>query len=159
MARFRHYFSNDKGSKTLTAFEHVQYFTHVINGACATDVEHTAFVVPFAAGCRVVSIVGFAQENGADGTDPMSVAFEVKKNGTAVCSTNPALDKTAGTGQKTTAAAATGVTQAVVKTDSTRDFAFGDKISINYNVTITTPDTALASPGVIIGVIPFRNES
>lgn len=118
----------------------------------ADDVTtNVMFICPPNKSGRVVGGYLLATENGADATDPMSVALDIKIGSTSVFSTLPALDKTAGTGKRHTMAAATGVTLGVIDADEDA-FVAGDVITAHFDITITTPDTAYAGVTAILVV-------
>ena len=148
MAEFRKYLSNDSAGHT----EHIMYFSLGVDGEkTADDNANIVFVAP-AAG-KIVSVVGAVVENGSDGTNPLTMGFVVKKNTTAVCSTDPVISKTAASDATVdTAVAGTGITQAVLKTDTTPVCAAGDIITVDFDITRTaSPTTEITGPAVVIG--------
>jgi hypothetical protein len=152
MAEFRKYLSNDGTGAT----EHIMYFSHGVDGdKTSDDNANIVFVAPCAG--KIVSVVGAVVENGSDATNPLTMAFVVKKNTTAVCSTDPAIAKTAASDATVnTYASGTGITQATIKTDTTPVCAGGDIITVDYDITRTaSPTTEIAGPSVVIGFKPY----
>lgn len=149
---FRKVQSNDTHAGGMGGFyEPTQYFTASIEGEVTADKTHTFFIAP--ASGSIVSVVGSVLENGSDANEALTMTFTVKKNGTAVCSTDPSILKTAAAdAQVDTAAAGTGITQAVLKTDGTEDFVAGDCISVLFDITRGTVDTEITGPACTIGV-------
>jgi len=99
---------------------------------------------------KIVDVILSVGTNGVDAVDPLDLTLDVKKNGTSVCSTNPKLDKAAGSGRKSTAVSGAGITQAVLKTDGTEDLAPGDELTYDLTLTRTTPDTEFADVSVLV---------
>lgn len=149
---FRKVPSNDTHAGGAGGFhEPIHYFTSSIEGEVTADKTHTMFIAP-AAG-SIISVVGSVLENGSDANEDLQMKFTVKKNGTAVCSTDPVITKAAASdAQVDTAAAGTGITQAVLKTDGTEDFVAGDCISVVFDITRNTVDTEITGPACTIGV-------
>lgn len=133
-----------------TLYGHKQYVSHSIQGEVTADsTGNVVFIAPKAG--KILDVIGGVMENGSDSVDPLTMTFTVKKNGTAVCSTDPAIAKNAASDARvTTQASGTGITQAVVKSDGTEDFAAGDTISVDYDITRTTPDTEVTGPSVTL---------
>lgn len=117
-------------------------------GNFTATVSGIVFVPDFAG--EIVNIIGALLENGADGTDPMNTTFTVKKGATSVSTTDAKLDKTAGTGIKSTYATATGITKVVLKTDGSQKFAAGDVINYTATLVRTTPETEAAGMSITI---------
>lgn len=150
---FRKFPSNDTHAGGAGGFyEDVHYFTAQVAGEVTADTgAHTLFIAP--AGGTIVSVVGGVIENGSDANEDLTMTFNVRKNTTSVCSTNPAIAKTAASDARaTTAASGTGITQAVIKTDGTEDFVAGDTINVIFDITIGTADTNITGPSVTVGV-------
>ena len=151
MAEFLKVLSNDaQGHRDVQLF-----FVHSDSAQITADTTATVFVAPVAG--RIVNVVGSVVTNGVDGTNPFSLAFDVRKNGTSVASTVPAIDKAAGTGARNTFAAATGITQAAIKTDGTQIVAAGDAITVVYDITRTTPATECAGAAVLVVFEPYAS--
>lgn len=149
----RKYLTNDTHAGGYGGFyEHIHYFTHTLGGEVTADTLRTVFVAPQAG--QIVSVVGGVEENGSDGSNPLTMTFTVKKGATAVCSTDPAILKTAASdAQVDTYASGTGITQAIIKTDGSATFAAGDNISCLFDITRTaSPTTEITTPSVIVGV-------
>ena len=130
-----------------------QVFTRVIEGAYTADdvTANIVTVVPFGKSGRIVGAYLVHGENGADGTDAMSNALDVKINTTSIFSTLPALAKAAGTGKRTTFAAATGVTVGVINT-AADDVVAGDIVFAEFDITRTTPETEYANVCAVVVV-------
>lgn len=69
-----------------------------------------------------------------------SIQGDLKIAGTAVCSTAPKITDAASTGTKSTYASGTGITQAVIKTDGSEDFAAGEVMTGELTAAGSTPD-------------------
>lgn len=124
----------------------------------ANNADNPAGVFPF--DVKVVRVVGGVLTNGVDAINPLQVAFDVKKqasaatSGTSVLSTLPVVAKAAGTGFRSTAAAGTGITQAVINS-AQETVAAGSLISVDFGITRTaSPSTEIAGPFVIVWVAP-----
>lgn len=152
---FRKVPSNDTHAGGFGGFnEPIHYFTAQVAGEVTADTgAHTLFICPAGVSGTIVSVVGGVIENGSDANEDLTMTFNVRKNTTSVCSTNPAIAKTAASDARaTTAAAGTGITQAVIKTDGTEDFVAGDTINAIFDITIGTADTNITGPSVTVGV-------
>lgn len=150
---YRKVISNDTHAGGMGGFyEPIIYFNSQIAGEVTADATHTVFIAP-AAG-TIVSVVGGVLENGSDGSNALTMAFDVKKNGTSVASTVPAIAKTAASDARaTTQSSGTGITQAVLKTDGTATFAAGDTITVVFDITRTaSPSTEITAPACRVGV-------
>jgi len=99
------------------------------------------------AGDIVDAVLGVT--NGADGTDPLNLELDVQINGTSCFTTKPKIDKTAGTGWKTTVASGTGITVGSLDTAKVAA-ARGDKITIVLTLVRTTPETESSDPAAIV---------
>lgn len=153
MATYRLVQTNDSSTSTYRGNHEVE---HVIATALSSGnftADATYIVGPMAFAGRVKSAYFGLLENGADGTDPQNTEFDVQVNGTTIFSTLPKLDKTAGTGHKTTYDTGTGITNAVIN-NAANTFAAGDYLSIVFNITRTTPDTESAGPHGFVTVVP-----
>lgn len=133
----------------------------------ADSADNPAGVFPF--DVEIVKFVGGVLTNGVDGTDPLSMQFDVKKraaaatSGTSVLTTKASIggqtggtgiSAAAGTGYRHTNADATGVVAAVL--DSTKTVvAAGSMISVDFDITRTTPETEIAGPFAIVWVAPL----
>lgn len=162
MAIYREFLTNDKGSVKGSAFEPIERFKVSLAGNITADAQYVLFVCPAGMSGRIVEVLGGALEAGADGTDAMNMEYEFLKNATNVCTTDPTITQNptaAGTGIKSTYATATGITPGVLKTDTTPDFTAGDVISVNFNITRTTPDTEMAGVFAQVGVKWYRATS
>ena len=153
--------SNDASSGDFAVgpgiIEDKDVFSHAIAGNITADSNGNFVFIPNFAG-KITNVV-LALQGGADAVNPLTLAAVVKKGGTAVCSTNPAYDKAAGTGSKSTYAAGTGLTLAVLKTDGTEQFAAGDLITVDYDITRTaSPGTELSQVAVFVYVTRFANQ-
>lgn len=101
----------------------------------------------------VTNVWGSVGTNGVDASDTLTLGFNVKKNGTTVLSTVPLINKTAGTGRKTTTTATTGITEAVLKTDGTQKFVAGDTLSADFDITRAgTPTTEITDAAVTVEI-------
>lgn len=149
MAEFLKVLSNDAQGHNDVKL----YFVHGASGNITADTTAPVFIAPVAG--RIVNVVGNLTVNGEDGVNPFSLAFDVKKNGTSVAATLPAIAKAAGSGQKDTFAAGTGITQAVLKTDGSEIVAAGDAITVVYDITRTTPGVEAAGPSVLVVFEPY----
>ena len=150
---YRKYVTNDTHAGGFGGFyEHIVYFNPHIAGEVTADATHTVFIAP-AAG-TIVDVVDGVLENGSDASNALTMAFDVKKNGTSVASTVPAIAKTAASDARvTTQSSGTGITQFVAKTDGTATFAAGDTITIVFDITRTaSPTTEITGPSARIGV-------
>jgi len=97
--------------------------------------------------------------SGKDDTNPLSLAGQVYINGTAVCSTPPAIAHVSGEAaqQKTTVVTGdTGITQAVInKTNAV--FSPGDIIQVDLNMTRTSsPTTEMNNPCIVVELEPYK---
>jgi len=114
---------------------------------------HLLGVVP--ADGAIEDVILSVQENGSDSVDALDITATVSVNGTAVCTVDPAIDKTAAADAfATTAAAGSGITQATVKSDGTEDVSKGDILSVDLALTRTTPDTEITGPVVLVKIRP-----
>lgn len=91
------------------------------------------------------------------GASDRSVTATVKKNGTTISTTDPAITFNA-TGPENTYAAATGVTVGVLKTDTTVDFVAGDVFTVELTLG-GSAGTAPTGAGVTLGYKEYRLES
>ena len=152
---YRKYLSNDTHAGGYGgAFEHIHYFRAAVQGEVTSD-QAGVWVFTAPASGSIVSVVGSEMENGGDATGPdaLTMVFTVYKNATAVCTTDPAITKAAAADAKvSTAAAGTGITQAVLKTDGSCDFVAGDQINVTFDITRVTPETEITTPAVMVGV-------
>lgn len=133
----------------------------------ADQLETPAGVFPF--DVEIVNVVGGVLTCGVDGTDPLSVQFDVKTravaatSGTSVVTTKASIggqtggtgiSAAAGTGFRSTASAATGVVPVVL--DSTKTtVAAGSLISVDFDITRTTPETEFAGPFAVVWCAPL----
>jgi hypothetical protein len=131
-------------------------FTYAVSGNVTADqsAKLVTFVPVFLNGGRIVSAFLAAGENGADGTDPLSMTGDILINGTSIFSTLPGLAKAAGTGKKTTISAGTGITVGVINTEAD-NVATGDKITVTLDITRTTPETEMADVAMVFVVRPL----
>lgn len=131
-------------------FGHKVRVTRGVQGELSADSDREPLLVVDKA-AKVLGVYLAVLENGSDSVDPLEVEAVVKKDGTDVCSTNPKIDKSAASDAAvSTVSSGTGVTQAVVKSDGTEDLEAGDILTINFNVTRTTPDTEITTPVVTV---------
>lgn len=91
------------------------------------------------------------------GASDRSTTATVKKNGTTISTTDPALADTAAD-PSNTYAAGTGVTVGVLKTDTTVDFVAGDKITVELTLG-GSGGTAPTGAGVTLGYKEYRLET
>jgi hypothetical protein len=150
MAETKKFLSSD-----AAGFDDKQYVEAAKAGNIVADASAAQlWVAPFAGKITDVNLA--LGTNGVDGSNPLDLKATVKKNGTAVATTDPDIAKAAGTGSKSTFAAATGITQAVLKTDGTATFAKGDILTVDWDITRTnTPSTEIADATVIVTIKPF----
>lgn len=148
--------SNEASGAYTPVYAFEVFQTGNITASVTNESMFVADAKMFPKGGYVVNVVLMCQ-GGADASNPLNLVGIVKKNGTDVCSTDPKVDKTAGTGNQSTTAAATGITQAVVKTDGTQQFAAGDFFTGDFTITRTTPGTEMAQPKLIVFVSPYKN--
>lgn len=151
---YRKYLSNDTHAGGYGgAFEHIHYFRAAVQGEVTSD-QAGVWVFTAPAAGSIVSVIGAVVENGSDASNPLTMTFTVLKNATAVCTTDPSILKTAASDTKvSTAAAGTGITQAVLKTDGSCDFVAGDQIMVTFDITRTaSPTTEITTPSVMVGV-------
>ena len=142
--------------KTLSPEVHVLEYIPATTGNVTSNQTALPIGVARKSG-TILDVVLTTYVNGADSADPLNITADVKKKraGTtvSVCSTNPKLDKTAGAAHATTAAAGTGITQAVLKTDGSEDVQAGDYLVCDLTLTRTTPDTEIAGPVVTVYIL------
>ncbi len=148
MSEFRNFLSND--SSGITELEHNLQATAITLNADVTDAP-----VGFAPYAGKITKVWFAVgQIGQDAANAASLAATVKKNGTAICTTDPAIAKAAGTGAGSTVSSGTGITQAVVKSDGTEVVAAGDRFTVTWDVTRTASTiTPEFSNGIVMVAI------
>ncbi|MEN6536830.1 MAG: hypothetical protein ABFD89_24460 [Bryobacteraceae bacterium] len=151
MSEFRNFLSND--SQGITELE-----TQLQATAITLDADVTDAPVGFAPYAGKITKVWLAVgQIGQDGTNAASLAATVKKNGTAICTTDPALAKAAGTGGGNTLSTGAGITQAVIKSDGTEVVAAGDQFTVTWDVTRTastiTPE--FANGIVMVAIKPY----
>lgn len=149
MAETKKFISND-----AAGFEEKQYVQAFKSGAVNADaLGAQLWVAPFAG--KITDVVLGVGTIGVDAVNPLSLTATVKKNTTAVCTTDPNIDKSATV--KNTFAAGTGITQAALKTDGTAVFAKGDILTVDWDVTRTTPGTEFADATVIVTIKPYAS--
>ena len=110
-------------------------------------------------GGKITDVILMLQ-GGADTVNPLSMTAVVKKNGTDVASTDAAISfhSGAGTGNVSTYAAGTGITQVVLKTDGTANFVAGDFITVDFNVIRTaSPGTEMSNVKALITGVKFTS--
>lgn len=146
--------SNDKDG----IYELESFFEAAVQGEVTAD-QNARFIFVAPAAGVVSTFIGGELENGSDSVDPLTMTFELKKNGTTVLTTKPAILKTAAVDTYiSTANAGTGITQAVIKTDGSAAFAKGDIFEVDFDITRTTPDTEITTPFALLGVKFYRTE-
>lgn len=153
--RFRAFYTNDRESNPQrgAAHEVVERFQHSLEGNITADTTAIILVVPTGYVGRIVEIVGFTEERGVDGSNPLQLVYTIKKNTTAVATTDPVITKAAAAGLLSTLVTATGVTPAVIKPGTEPELAAGDIIQITYDITRTaSPGTEIKGVGVQIGI-------
>ena len=94
--------------------------------------------------------------SGKDDGDTLSVALDVKINGTTCLTTSPAIAHVSGEAsqQKTTKVTGdTGITQAVVDPDA-NDVSAGDVLTGSLTLTRTSPTTEIANLAVVVELEP-----
>lgn len=108
----------------------------------------------------VSSFVGGELENGSDASNPLTMTFECKKNGTTILTTKPSITKAAAADTRvSTENSGTGITQAVIKTDGSAAFAKGDIFEVDFDITRTaSPTTEITTPFARLGVKFYRTE-
>lgn len=146
--------SNDSHASGLGGFvEDTVFLNKSVQGEVTADsLGHILWIVPSGVSGSITGVVGAVVENGSDASNPLTMTFTVKKNGTAVASTDPAIAKNAASDALIdTVAAGTGITQVVLKTDGTEDFVAGDVISVDFDITRTaSPTTEITGPAVTV---------
>ena len=127
-------------------------FPVVVGQGGAVTVDFApVFLAPWAG--RIASAVLVAGENGADGTDAMTMELDVLIGGISIFTTKPKLDRAAGTGIKSTLAAGTGITVGVL--DATKlAIALNDEITASFDITRTTPETEYSDIVVSLILVP-----
>ena len=149
MAETRVFLSNDAQGITNDK----TYLTYHKSGTITADATGIILMGSAPQAGKVTNVWGSVGTNGVDGSDTLTLGYSVKKNGTAVCSTIPLINKTAGTGRKTTTTATTGITEAVIKTDGTQIFAAGDTLSVDFDITRAgTPTTEFTDAAVTVEI-------
>ncbi len=120
-----------------------------IDAAFTADVTKS-FISPVA-GTIVDAVLGLCM--GADGTDALTCALDVKINGTTIFTTPPSIAKTAGSGgaYKNTLATATGIVVGVINSAACT-VAKGDNIQVVFDITRTTPETEITVPGAYVAI-------
>lgn len=159
VTNFERYRSNhsDANSNYGSAHEPITEFRLFTTGNITADATYILGQVPTGWTGRIIEVIGLTQERGVDGAAALSMKYTVKKNTTAVCSTDPNIDKTAAAGLLSTATAGTGITQGVPKTDGSAELASKDILSILFDITRAgTPSPEIAGVGVIVRVKWYR---
>jgi len=109
------------------------------------------------AGGRVSNVWMSVAASGKDDTNPLSIAVDVRINGTTCLTTQPFISHVSGEAstQKTTIITGeTGIRQAVINS-SANTFAPGDIISRVFDLTRTaTPTTEISNPVVVVELEP-----
>lgn len=105
---------------------------------------------------RVYDIMLSVGTSGKDDTNPLSIAADVKINGTSICTTNPKISHISGEAsqQKSTRQSGedTGITPAVI---SDNDYNAGDVFTVDWDVTRTSsPTTEMANATLVISLRP-----
>lgn len=120
-------------------------------------VDQTDFPIGVAKGAgEVVDAWLSALASGKDDSNPLSVALDVKINGSTILTTSPAIAHVSGEAsmQKTTKEAGdTGITQAVIDPDL-NDYAAGDVITGSLTITRTSPTTEMNTIAAVVELEP-----
>lgn len=149
MAEKRLFLSNDSQGITYDK----KYLTYHKSGTITADATIIVLMGAAPEAGAVTGVWGSVGTNGVDASDTLTLGFVVKKNGTSVLTTTPLINKTAGTGRKTTTTATTGITSAVLKTDGTQKFVAGDTLSVDFDITRAgTPTTEFTDAAVTVEI-------
>ncbi len=112
----------------------------------ASVADDTLFVAEGAG--KIEDVILYVDNTGADGTDDLAIDADVDIGGTSCLTTKPAITDSA-SDQSNSKAGGTGVTTGVVDS-SANTLAAGDRVSVDLNLTRTTPEDEMA--GVIVCV-------
>lgn len=147
--------SNDKDG----IYEPEFHFFANVPGEVTAD-QNARFIFEAPAAGVVSSFIGGELENGSDATNPLTMTFECKKNGTTILTTKPSITKAAAADARvSTEASGTGITQAVLKTDGSAAFSAGDIFEVDFDITRTaSPTTEITTPFARLGVKFYRTE-
>jgi hypothetical protein len=150
MAETKVYLSNDAVGITNAK----SYFTAMVQGDVTADKTAMPLIGCIPQAGTITNVWGAIAALGADGAAALDMKYTVKKNGTAVCSTDPDIAKAAATTARlTTYATATGIVAAVIKTDGTQKLVAGDSITVDFDITRAgTPSPEMNGPSVTVEV-------